>query len=109
MNENQHLLPILTDLFQNLRIAYVIHGLDLFDGFLIGYAYEFLLQRTRAERSIKVEQTGVWIDSEEGCDVSIVGQCSTETHQADRVTSLFGSSDRSADNAFKDWTAVIVK
>src|SRR5690242_4592813 len=109
MYKDKHLVPVFTNLLQDLGIANIVHGLQLLDSFFVSDTNELLFQRTRSECAIEVEQTLVWVNAEEACDVSVVRQRSTKTNDTNVVTSLLAAAKRSADNALDDWTALIVE
>ena len=77
MDEDQHLLPVLANLFQDFGVADIVNDLELLDGLLVGDTNEFLLQRTWSESAVKVEEALVWVYTQEAGYVAVVGKSGT--------------------------------
>ena len=70
MNEDKSLVP--SGLLQRLFVADFVHVLEMLDRFLLGDADELLLQSTRPEGDVKLEETLLLVDAEEHRDVLVV-------------------------------------
>ena len=93
----------------DLGIADIVHSAKLLDRFLVSYSNELLLQGARPERAVEVEDTGLWIRADEGSHVFEIGESSTKSYDANRVSSLLDLANCSADNALQNRPSVVMK
>ena len=86
---NKHERLVLACLVGDLFVADFIGDLAPFNRFLLRDTNELLLQTARPIRHIKVENALFLINSKEGCNVFVIGQCSQKAKKADKLRSLF--------------------
>ncbi|KAI6760260.1 hypothetical protein HG531_013461 [Fusarium graminearum] len=96
-------------MLNDLVVADIIHGLQLPDSFTVGDTNELLSQRTRSVGSVEMEEALLCVNSQEACDIFVVGEGGRQTENSDGFASLLGLTNSSADNALQYRTTVVVQ
>jgi hypothetical protein len=100
---------ILPSLVKDLLVANLIRNLVLFDGFLLCYPDKLLLLTARPVYHIKIKPALGWINTEEGHDILVVGQCHRETHKMHILRCLFHVPYRMSNDTLQHWVPFIMQ
>jgi hypothetical protein len=100
---------VLAGVFEDFFVTDLVRDLEALDRLLLGDADELLLERARAVRRVKVEETLFDVDLEEPGHVLVVGQGRRETDEADIVVRLLHAADRPCHDRLEDRTTLVVQ
>ena len=74
MNKDKHLVAVCAYMLNDLVVTDIVHSLQLLNGFSVSDTNEFLSQRARSVRAVEMEETLVRVNSQEACDIFVVGE-----------------------------------